>query len=265
MPFCTNCGAKLDDTMRFCPSCGQPVAANIETVAPVQQTVVTPVQTIVTPVVTEPIGEYRLVLVSRGNCTKAAAKELLSDVLDYTKVTVDQFLNIMPVEIAHNLTAEQALCLCQLLTEYDMQVAVYCGSNYVDISSYAHASVFASNGTLLIKVAKVLETLGAAHRMTTFTRWSLGDAIRFAFAPRYTRIRTSPYISGLYRRAPKPVPPRPAVRRPAPVPPRPAPVRPAPLRPAPVRPSPARPAPGRPAAPKAPGRPGPRGGGRGPK
>ncbi|RPI17969.1 MAG: zinc ribbon domain-containing protein, partial [Acidobacteriales bacterium] len=29
MAFCTNCGSKLSDDARFCPSCGQPLAGPV--------------------------------------------------------------------------------------------------------------------------------------------------------------------------------------------------------------------------------------------
>jgi uncharacterized protein (TIGR00266 family) len=37
MPFCTNCGGRVEDTVRFCPGCGRPVGNNVPVQAPVYQ------------------------------------------------------------------------------------------------------------------------------------------------------------------------------------------------------------------------------------
>ena len=248
MAYCTNCGALLESTARFCPNCGTPVTAVASAAANSLR------------------SDSQVVLVSRGTCPHNVAVDILSDLLGYTDAEALQIINNLPMATAIDLTAVQAQYVAQAMSEYGMEVAVYNGNGYVDMGSAATASVFDSNGSFLASVAAVLTGISIGNRVRQYERWTRPAPV--VFRPTYRRqVPLTTYRR--YRPIPAPrtvvVAPRPVVR-PAPAPrPVPAPaVRPAPApRPVPapaVRPAPAPrpvPAPAARPAPAAPARPAP--------
>lgn len=215
--FCPHCGQQVQNDANFCPACGtsltlafkaanhtgsvqQPVASQSvvsQPAIPVYSSV--PVTTVYSASVP---NDYLIILLDVGNCTKTAARDIFEEVLGYNASQARKLTDNCPIEIARNLTHEQALCICQLLTEYEMSVAVGNSQGYVDMEHYATASVFTKNGTLLQKVNKVFTTLTDINRVTTFVRWSKSDPFRFIFRPRYTRVRPPVYA----RKTPRPAP-----------------------------------------------------------
>ena len=227
MAYCPNCGSLLDVGANFCANCGTQVQA-------------------VTPVVVQSNAarsDYRIVLVSRGTCSRAVAIDMVSDLLGYTDADAALIIDNVPMEAALGLTAIQAQYISQAMTEYGMEVAIYNSDGYVDMGSKATASVYDNDGSFLSTVAAALAGLTIGNRVSAFNRWTRPAPIVFRPVYRrptppttYRRRRPAPRPVSVIRHAATPVPgPRPA--------PRPAPaVRPAPApaaRPAPVvRPAP---------------------------
>ena len=221
MAFCTNCGQPLTVGARFCSNCGSPVAVSVVSAVDARQ-------------------DYRVVVISRGTCSRAVAVDILGDLLGYTDADAARIIDNVPMETAVQLNFIQAQYLAQALTEYGLEVAVFNDNGYVDLDSAATGSVYDTDGAFLANVAAVLAGLTIGNRISQYTRWTRPAPV--VFRPVYRRAAPLP----VYRRrrvVPAPIHPGPAPIRPAPV--RPAPVRPAPVRPAPApaRPAPARPAP----------------------
>ncbi|MBQ6374633.1 MAG: zinc-ribbon domain-containing protein, partial [Clostridia bacterium] len=240
MPFCPNCGSPVEIDDRFCGNCGTALKTGVA--------------------VTEPAArsDFRIVLLTKGDCRRAVAVDMISDLLGYSDDDAAKIIDNTPMEIAKGLTAIQAQYLCQALTEYDMQVAIFNSDGYVDLGEKATSSVFDGDGSFLNTVASVLAGLTLGNRISSYSRWTRPAPVVFkptyrrtALRPDYRRRRPAPrptqpgipVIRQAVTAVPDPVPrpaPRPA-QRPAPVPAqRPAPTpaqRPAPVpaqRPAPT-------------------------------
>lgn len=227
MPFCPNCGSQINVGDRFCSNCGMGIHAVTGTVA----TTVNPVN--------NARSDYRIVIISRGTCSRAVAIDMLGDMLGYSDAEAARIIDNVPMEAALGLTAIQAQYISQAITEYGMQVAIYNSDGYVDMGSRATSSVYDSEGSFLGTVASVLAGLGIANRISSFNRWTQPQPL--LFRPAYRR---STPMSAYHRRrpAPKPIPvvhhATPPIPRNAPIP-TPAPPRSvAGSRPQPVHPAP---------------------------
>ena len=148
MAYCSNCGALIDGAVRYCPNCG--VAVNLA-VATTNNNV---------------IGDYRVILISRGSCSRTNAINLLEDLFEYTTAQAASIVDGAPMEAAIGLTATQAQYIAQALSEYGMDVSVYNSNGYVDLGAKATTSVYNSDGTLLSAVATALLGLGAVNRVS---------------------------------------------------------------------------------------------------
>lgn len=216
MSYCPNCGGLIQGPANFCPNCGAPIQA-------------VPAVTVTTPVTyaNPPAGEYSVILVSRGTCSRAVAIDMIGDLLGYTDDEAARLVDGAPMAVGIDLTGVQAQYISQALSEYGMEVSVFSGDGYVDLTKKATASVFDSDGSFLSVVAGVLAGIGIGNRVRDYTRWTRPQPV--VFRPVYRR----PAPPTAYRRrrpAPKPavrpvhpVPHAAAPVRPAPVPPRPAP------------------------------------------
>ena len=120
MPFCPNCGTQVNIGDRFCSNCGTPIHA-----------VVAPTTRVVNNVGSDARSDYRIVLVSRGTCSRTAAIDMLSDLLGYTDADAALIIDNAPMEAALGLTSIQAQYISQAITEYGMQVAIYNNDGYV--------------------------------------------------------------------------------------------------------------------------------------
>ena len=223
MPYCPNCGSPVNVGDRFCSNCGTAIqntafsaASNVNAAAR---------------------SDYRIVLVSRGTCSRAVAIDMLSDLLGYTDADAARIIDNAPMEAALGLTAIQAQYISQAITEYGMQVSIYNNDGYVDMGSRATSSVYDNDGSFLSAVAGVLTGLTVGNRITSFNRWT--RSVPRLFTPTYRRPAPLP----AYRRRRPPARPTPipvvhhaAPRRPAPTPAPPHTV--ASSRPQPVHPAP---------------------------
>ncbi len=213
MAFCPNCGAQLLEGARFCQNCGTQVA-QLTSSSSVYSTIQPPVYSSYDT----SRNDYRLIMVKRGTCTKANARELLMDIFGYTAVESNAILDSLPAEIACSLTFQQAVYAAQALTEYGIDVSVVNSDGYTDINRYADSSVYNSNGSFLSNVLSVLGTLTVANRIRSLSRWD--RPLVYTFRPTYKRTAPPAHIRHNVRKlapaAPKP-PRTPAPRRDAPL------------------------------------------------
>lgn len=205
MSFCPNCGAQLLEGAKFCHVCGAKVANML------YSTVQNPVYT--TYDTTK--NDYRIVMLQRGSCTKTNARDLLMDIFGYTTAESNIILDSLPMEIACNLTFQQAVYAAQALTEYGIEVSVLNSDGYTDINRYAGSSVYNSNGSFLSSVLSVLGTLTVANRLRSLTRWN--RPVSYTFRPAYVRQAPPEYVRHKIRNPEPPAPPRPIIRHTPPV------------------------------------------------
>ncbi len=201
MAFCPNCGAQLLQGSKFCQNCGTQVAYYSTNTS----------QTPVYSTVDTARHDYRIIMVARGKCTKANARELLMDIFGYTTVESNNILDSLPAEIACNLSFQQAVYASQALTEYDIQVSVINSDGYTDINKYASSSVYENDGSFLGSVLKVLGTLTVANKLKDLTRWN--RPVAYTFTPAYRRPVPPVYTRHKVRQA---APPKRIIRHEAP-------------------------------------------------
>lgn len=195
MSFCPNCGAQLLEGAKFCHVCGTQVYGT-SLYGAAQSTVFNSTR-----------NDYRIVMASRGTCTKTNARELLMDIFGYTTAESNIILDSLPAEIACNLSFQQAVYAAQALSEYGVEVSVFNTDGYTDINRYAASSVYNSNGSFLSNVLSVLGTLTVANRLSKVTRWN--RPVSYTFRPGYVRKAPATYV-----RNRKPEPPKPISKRP---------------------------------------------------
>lgn len=229
MAFCPNCGYELGEDMAFCPRCGTNVRAYLgetDALVSVPNTAVTAYTApdtnstdsgyTTTNTYTNTYSDstarsdFRVILVSRGSCSKSTCSELLRDILGYTRTEVNKILRNLPAEVACNMTVDQACTLAQALTEYGLQVSITNDSGYVDLSQFATHSVYNTDGSLMSDALRILTSLSIANRVSRFGVWNYHrpSLLRSIFMPRY-RWEPPPH-----RWRMRPEPPR----RPAPAP-----------------------------------------------
>ena len=170
MSYCPNCGAQIGGVVRYCPNCG--VAINLAAAT-------------ATTTVSNAAGTYRVILITRGTCSRTNAINLLEDLFEYSATEAATIVDGAPMEAACGLTAVQAQYISQAMSEYGMDVSVYNNDRYVDMGSQATSSVFDSDGSLLGTVAAALFGLGAVNRVTRYDRWTRPAPI--VFRPAYRR------------------------------------------------------------------------------
>lgn len=168
MPFCSQCGTQITESMKFCPGCGTRLSA----IEDVRKEVLLPdAQTnSADPGTTG--GDYRVILFSLGSCATATARELLEDIMGYTTEQARQLATTTPVEIACGLSYSQAVTLAQALTEYGMEISVCNSSGYIDIPVTATESVYDSGGNFLPAAAAILGLFSAVNRVKRIQRWN---------------------------------------------------------------------------------------------
>ncbi|MBQ9036716.1 MAG: zinc ribbon domain-containing protein [Erysipelotrichaceae bacterium] len=174
MNYCSYCGSVVSDDARYCSNCGKPVNKTV-------------VETLST--VNEPLDldeGYRVVLFSKGTCTKSVAKEVLMDLLGYSSSTVLDLLNQVPVEIADELNYNQATVIAQALAEYGMEVTIVDEDDkYISVATNKLSSVFDSTGALVAGALATLATLTAANRVHRYRKYRKPSLLSMLFKPLY--------------------------------------------------------------------------------
>ncbi len=176
MKYCSKCGASCADDARFCHYCGNSLAVNaVSTVVDVE------------PVDLE-VG-YRVVLFSIGTCKKSTAKEVLADLIGYTPSTVADLIKEAPVEIADELSYQQALIIAQAMAEYGMEVTIVDeNNNYINVENNASlSSVFNSDGSIEAAALAVLATLTAVNRVHRYRKYKKSSLLSLLFKPLYQK------------------------------------------------------------------------------
>ncbi len=188
--YCPYCGNQLNEGVNFCPNCGAPVEAT---------------QTI-SITANQAEGNYRLILISRGTCTKAATVELLEDLLGYSETIAAQLYANMPVEIAEGLTEPQARYTAQAFAEYGVSVSIYDQyDEYVELQAASDTSVYNSDGSLITAALAVLAGITAVNRVNSFRKYKkpgiLERLFKLAFQPKQKPVHVR---RSIYRAVPQP-------------------------------------------------------------
>ena len=207
--FCKNCGAELTEQSNFCPYCGSALQSTTTSISLLNKAASA----------AKAANIYNLILVSRGSCDATMAGDLLEDVFGYTDAESANLVQMAPVVVGENLTAEEAATVAQLYTEYGMQVSVTDSKDqYIDLTSKATSSVFDNSGKLLAGAAAVIGALTVANRISSYKRYKKPSLLERLFRLNYTPAPPT------YRRNFRPhleqhsVEPRRTIRRPAPEP-----------------------------------------------
>jgi len=157
MAFCEYCGAKIESGWTVCGNCGAPFTVE---------------EPVVTAAAANESGDYQVILSSLSSCTKAAASDLLEDILGYTESQANEMFAVLPAIAAQNLSYQQAQYVAQAMTEYGMEVVIKDKNGYVDTDDSFLGSIFNSDGSLLSKAASIFGMLTGLNRMKKFRRWS---------------------------------------------------------------------------------------------
>ena len=188
--YCQNCGASIASNANFCPNCGKSVTTTALSTS------------YNTTIASSGNGDYRLVLVDNGSCTKNNTEELLCDLLGYNEEDADRFVEYAPVEVADNLSELQARTLAQVFTEYGCQMLVMDDQgDIVDIDDKADSSVFDLDGNLLAKAAAIIAGLTLLNKVTSYRRYKKPSLLERIFKPRYKVVPPKP-------RRYRPIPPK---------------------------------------------------------
>ncbi|MBQ6321486.1 MAG: zinc ribbon domain-containing protein [Lachnospiraceae bacterium] len=167
MTYCEYCGQAIETGSRYCSSCGAPAPAQAETTT---ATATSTTSSNADPTMVTGSGDYSLVLISLGTCTKAAASDLLEDTLGYTDSQSEELFSMLPAQVAQQLTQQQATYLAQAMTEYGMEVSASNANGYISLNTSETESVYDSNGSFLGKVASVLGVITGINRMRKFRK-----------------------------------------------------------------------------------------------
>ena len=203
--YCTNCGAELTVQTNFCPYCGARVANPTTSISLYNKAAQTAQSTNV----------YNLVLVSTGSCNIVTAGDILEDIFGYTDAESTNLIRMIPVVVGENLTADEAVTVAQMLTEYGMDVSITDRDDkYVDLTDNAVSSVFDASGNLLAKAAAIIGALTVANRITSYRRYKKPSLLERLFRVKY---KPKPVT---YKRnfrpvlSPSPLAPRRTIRKP---------------------------------------------------
>ncbi len=151
--YCPNCGAQLNENANFCSYCGSALKETSTAVSVINSS-----------------AEYQIILVSKGSCSTSTLKDLLADVFGCTSVQAASLISSIPVQIAQNLSEEEASVIAQMFSEYGAEVTILDeNQTYVDLSRNASSSIFSSDGSLLAKASAVIGALTIANRVTSYT------------------------------------------------------------------------------------------------
>ena len=164
MAYCPYCGRQLTADMAFCPGCGAAVN-QIATVS--NQITASPV----TGIVSGTAGDYRIYITGLGSASRSNVIDLLEDTLGYNTYTATLMVNNIPVQIAGNLSLQQAAVIAQIFEEYGVLISVTNGDAAADISTHTSSgSLFNDDGSFLASAAVVLASITAANRLRMITK-----------------------------------------------------------------------------------------------
>ena len=83
-----------------------------------------------------------------------------------------------PVVVGKKLTAEEAMTIAQMYTEYGMEVSITDNADqYVDLTGKANSSVFNSDGSLIASAAAIIEFTGVMSNPTYAKVQEIADSV----------------------------------------------------------------------------------------
>ena len=200
MHYCEYCGEPLTTPDSKCKSCGAPVPRGVLEdlmLTNVNQSTVLP-GTVYSSndTITTGKSRYRVVLASLGTCSSSKAIGTLKGLLNYDDTQAAKLIVNIPVEVAKNLTLEQATYLTQVFSETGMEAAVYDGSEFTDISGYATQSVYNNSGDLWSSVLASMAALTIANQVTSYSQWNKPGYSSYIFKPAYQSPKPPVYSHG---------------------------------------------------------------------
>jgi len=178
--YCPYCGNEVNESMSFCPYCGKALSTTV-----VSTSTTTDLSSLsLSSKAVDVGGDYSVVLVSQGDCSKSYAADLLEDLLNYSESQSEKLIDKMPTEIAQELSYEQAQAVAQVLTEYGLKVAIYDSDDYVTTSTATTAAV-QEDGSLAEKVLSILGTISLANQVKKIVKWSKPRPVEYVYRPSY--------------------------------------------------------------------------------
>ena len=158
MSYCPYCGTEVTEEMSFCPNCGASLNLEVRSYK-------------MANTIASNNGDYRVYITSLGNVSASNVIDLLEDTLGYTTVSATNLVNNIPVQIAGNLSLQQAAVIAQAFEEYGVELSVTNGEEETDISAQtSSSSLFNSDGSFLASAAVVLATISAANRLRSLNK-----------------------------------------------------------------------------------------------
>ena len=160
--YCQKCGKAVPEGANFCPYCGAKLAENTETTG-------------ITGKIEKALNEdrtHRLALVSCGSCNRVLVEDLLVDIFGYTRPKAQRLVYYAPVEVACNLTGNQAIYTAEIFTEYGAEVCILNEdySSSLLSASPIRGSIFNFDGSLIPEVSILLNSLDADNRVSGYNQ-----------------------------------------------------------------------------------------------
>ncbi len=155
MSYCQHCGAAITTDARFCAYCG----------AALELPVTTSQATAVLSSQTTAVGDYSVILLSQGACSRNEAVRLITAACGYTGEEALLLVETAPVTLARELPRLQAVCLAQALTEKGMEVSLCDSDGYQELIETDDETLFDKVGNFIASAATALGLIGARHRV----------------------------------------------------------------------------------------------------
>ena len=173
MPYCPYCGRQVSEDMSFCPGCGAALSSEIKSYNVSQNIVRTE-------------GNYKIYIAGKGSASESEIIDLLEDVMGYTTTSAYNLVRNIPVQIAENLSLQQAAVIAQAFEEYGVELTVTNGDEYEDITDATpEYSIFNSDGSFISSAAIILATLSASNRLRKISKPKKPSLLERLFYPRY--------------------------------------------------------------------------------
>ncbi len=184
--YCPDCGAEIQSGINFCPYCGTALNTAIPAVYE-----------------TKSAKEYQIILVLKGTCEKSVLRDILSDVFGYSDAETSSLVSNIPVQIAQNLSDEEAAVIAQMFAEYGAEVTVLDENQvYVDLTDRSSSSIFNADGSLLAKAAAVIGALTIVNRVTSYRTVRKPSLLERIFRPLFTPKTPGRYVPMRPKRQP---------------------------------------------------------------
>ena len=142
----------------------------------------------------------------------------MEDVFGYTDAESGNLVRMAPVVVGEKLTAEEAMTIAQMYTEYGMEVSITDNADqYVDLTGKANSSVFNSDGSLIASAAAIIGALTVANRISAYRRFKKPSLLERLFHVNYHPAPPPYHRNFRPPLEPRPAEPRRTIRKPMPM------------------------------------------------